>query len=163
MVNLHSAGRTGKARRRALGIRPGPCRWRGTDRRPPGARSVQTTWQELIDAGPDVVLVTPCGFHPGGAVERARTVAPRFPNAAVWGSTRTASWFAPALAACAEPRLHQDPFAEADPAMSSAGTSRTSGHMRIHSAESWLLDEISRVSVQVYSCASIRTDNSSRA
>ncbi|MFF0372571.1 ABC transporter substrate-binding protein [Micromonospora sp. NPDC005087] len=50
----------------------------------PGARSVQTTWQELSDAAPDVVLVTPCGFHLDGAAQQAETVAPRFPGAAVW-------------------------------------------------------------------------------
>ncbi|MER7441594.1 cobalamin-binding protein [Micromonospora avicenniae] len=50
----------------------------------PGARSVQTTWQELIDAAPDVVLVTPCGFRLDGAAQQAETVAPRFPGAAVW-------------------------------------------------------------------------------
>lgn len=50
----------------------------------PGARSVQTTWQELTDAAPDVVLVTPCGFHLDGAAQQAETVAPRFPGAAVW-------------------------------------------------------------------------------
>jgi iron complex transport system substrate-binding protein len=50
----------------------------------PGARSVETTWQELIAAGPDVVLVAPCGFHLDGAVSQARTIADRFPHAAVW-------------------------------------------------------------------------------
>ncbi len=50
----------------------------------PGARSVQTTWQEFTDAAPDVVLVTPCGFHLDGAVAQARSIAPRFPGAQVW-------------------------------------------------------------------------------
>jgi iron complex transport system substrate-binding protein len=50
----------------------------------PGARSVQTTWTELTAAAPDVVLVAPCGFHLDGAIGQARTVAPRFPAAAVW-------------------------------------------------------------------------------
>jgi iron complex transport system substrate-binding protein len=50
----------------------------------PGARSVQTTWQTIIDAAPDVVLVSPCGFHLDGAVRQARTIASRFPDAAVW-------------------------------------------------------------------------------
>jgi iron complex transport system substrate-binding protein len=50
----------------------------------PGARSVQTTWQEFIDAAPDIVLVSPCGFHLDGAAQHARTVAPNFPDAAVW-------------------------------------------------------------------------------
>jgi iron complex transport system substrate-binding protein len=50
----------------------------------PGARSVRTTWAELAGAAPDVVLVTPCGFHLDGAAEQARAVVPRFPGAAVW-------------------------------------------------------------------------------
>ncbi len=50
----------------------------------PAARSVQTSWQELVAARPDVVLVAPCGFHLGGAASQARTVAARFPGAAVW-------------------------------------------------------------------------------
>ena len=50
----------------------------------PGAQSVQTTWQEFSDAAPDIVLVSPCGFHLDGAAQQARTVAPNFPDAAVW-------------------------------------------------------------------------------
>jgi iron complex transport system substrate-binding protein len=50
----------------------------------PGARSTPSTWDEFADAAPDVVLVAPCGFHLDGAVRQARTVAPRFPGAAVW-------------------------------------------------------------------------------
>jgi iron complex transport system substrate-binding protein len=49
-----------------------------------GARSVETTWAELAAAAPDVVIVAPCGFHLDGATEQARTMAPRFPDAAVW-------------------------------------------------------------------------------
>ncbi len=50
----------------------------------PGTRSVQTTWQEFLDAAPDVVLVAPCGFHLAGAIQQARTMAPRFPGTPVW-------------------------------------------------------------------------------
>jgi iron complex transport system substrate-binding protein len=50
----------------------------------PGARSVETTWAELAGAAPDVVLVTPCGFHLDGAAEQAQRVVPHFPGAAVW-------------------------------------------------------------------------------
>jgi iron complex transport system substrate-binding protein len=50
----------------------------------PGARSVETTWDALAAAAPDVVLVTPCGFHLDGAARQAETVAPHFPGAAVW-------------------------------------------------------------------------------
>ncbi|MGH3655561.1 MAG: ABC transporter substrate-binding protein [Micromonosporaceae bacterium] len=50
----------------------------------PGARSVQTTWAEFTGAAPDIVLVTPCGFHLDGAVEQARSVARELPGVAVW-------------------------------------------------------------------------------
>jgi len=50
----------------------------------PGTRSVQTTWHEFTAAAPDIVLVTPCGFHLDRAADQARTIAPRFPDAAVW-------------------------------------------------------------------------------
>jgi iron complex transport system substrate-binding protein len=41
----------------------------------PGARSVQTSWADIAAAGPDLVVVAPCGFHLAGAVEQARLVA----------------------------------------------------------------------------------------
>ncbi|MEQ4304039.1 ABC transporter substrate-binding protein [Plantactinospora sp. B6F1] len=50
----------------------------------PGARSVQTTWQEFADAEPEIVLVTPCGFHLDGAARQAEVVARRLPGVAVW-------------------------------------------------------------------------------
>ncbi|MBG0561226.1 ABC transporter substrate-binding protein [Actinoplanes aureus] len=50
----------------------------------PGQRSVATTWAELAAPGPDVVLVTPCGYHLDGAVRQAESVVPHFPGAAVW-------------------------------------------------------------------------------
>ncbi|GIH18550.1 ABC transporter substrate-binding protein [Rugosimonospora africana] len=50
----------------------------------PGARSTQTTWREFTDAAPDVVLVTPCGFHVEGAARQARTIVDRFPGTQVW-------------------------------------------------------------------------------
>jgi iron complex transport system substrate-binding protein len=50
----------------------------------PGARSAETTWEALAAAEPDVVLVTPCGFHLDGAAQQAETVVPHFPGAAVW-------------------------------------------------------------------------------
>jgi iron complex transport system substrate-binding protein len=49
-----------------------------------GRRSVETTWAELAAAAPEVVLVTPCGFHLEGAAAQAKTVAPHFPGAQVW-------------------------------------------------------------------------------
>jgi iron complex transport system substrate-binding protein len=50
----------------------------------PGARSVETTWAQFAAAAPDLVLVTPCGFHLGGAVRQARVVAPHLPGVPVW-------------------------------------------------------------------------------
>jgi iron complex transport system substrate-binding protein len=50
----------------------------------PGAKSVQTGWDEFVDAAPDVVIVSPCGFHLDGAIAQAHAVAGRFPDAAVW-------------------------------------------------------------------------------
>ncbi|MEU4424941.1 ABC transporter substrate-binding protein [Actinoplanes sp. NPDC024001] len=50
----------------------------------PGQRSVALTWAELAAPEPDVVLVTPCGYHLEGAARQAETVAPHFPGAAVW-------------------------------------------------------------------------------
>ncbi|MFI5934444.1 ABC transporter substrate-binding protein [Actinoplanes sp. NPDC051494] len=49
-----------------------------------GQRSVETTWAALSAARPDVVLVTPCGFHLDGAAGQARRVVPHFPDAQVW-------------------------------------------------------------------------------
>ena len=50
----------------------------------PGVRSAETTWAELAAAAPDIVLVTPCGFHLDGAAEQAKAVLPHFPGARVW-------------------------------------------------------------------------------
>ncbi|WP_199514794.1 ABC transporter substrate-binding protein [Nucisporomicrobium flavum] len=50
----------------------------------PGARSVETSYAELAAARPDIVLVTPCGFHLDGAADQAHRVVPHFPGAAVW-------------------------------------------------------------------------------
>jgi iron complex transport system substrate-binding protein len=50
----------------------------------PGAKSVQTTWAEFAAAAPDLVLVTPCGFHLDPAAEQARAVARHLPGVPVW-------------------------------------------------------------------------------
>jgi len=50
----------------------------------PGARSGQTSWDEFDVAEPDLVLVTPCGFHLDGAADQARTVAAALPGVPVW-------------------------------------------------------------------------------
>jgi iron complex transport system substrate-binding protein len=49
-----------------------------------GARSVETTWAALAADRPQIVLVTPCGFHLEGAAAQAATVVPHFPGAQVW-------------------------------------------------------------------------------
>jgi len=49
-----------------------------------GRRSVETTWAALAAAEPEIVLVTPCGFHLEGAAAQARTIVPHFPGAQVW-------------------------------------------------------------------------------
>ncbi|MDG4751438.1 ABC transporter substrate-binding protein [Micromonospora sp. WMMD718] len=41
----------------------------------PGARSTPTTWADLRAAGPEVVLVAPCGFHLDGAADQAAASA----------------------------------------------------------------------------------------
>jgi iron complex transport system substrate-binding protein len=50
----------------------------------PGARSVQTTWAEFADAAPDLLLVSPCGFHLDGAAAQAETAARHLPGVPVW-------------------------------------------------------------------------------
>jgi iron complex transport system substrate-binding protein len=51
----------------------------------PGAKSVETTWAAIAEEQPDVVIVSPCGFHLDGAAEQARLVLDRLPvGAAVW-------------------------------------------------------------------------------
>ncbi|MER7284043.1 ABC transporter substrate-binding protein [Dactylosporangium sp. NPDC000244] len=50
----------------------------------PVLRSVQVGWPDLTAAEPDVVVVSPCGYHLEGAAEQAALVAPRFPEAEVW-------------------------------------------------------------------------------
>ena len=51
----------------------------------PGDRSVQTTWDEIAAATPDVVIVAPCGSGLDGASEQARSVSEFIPTSvAVW-------------------------------------------------------------------------------
>ena len=61
----------------AAGGEPVVCR--------PGERSVQSTWQEIADAQPDVVIVAPCGFGLDGASEQASSIINQLPNSvSVW-------------------------------------------------------------------------------
>jgi iron complex transport system substrate-binding protein len=50
----------------------------------PGARSVGTSWAEVADEHPEVVIVAPCGFHLDGALDQARAVADQLPGVQVW-------------------------------------------------------------------------------
>ncbi len=50
----------------------------------PRARSLQTTWEQVRAAEPDVIVVAPCGFHLAGAAEQARLAVAQVPGAAVW-------------------------------------------------------------------------------
>ena len=50
----------------------------------PGEASVPATWQAIAAAEPDCIVVAPCGYHLEGAVDQARSVAPRFPGVPVW-------------------------------------------------------------------------------
>ena len=85
--------------RRALGARPGPGGGRRAGRRRTRAASVETTWDEIAAAAPDVVIVAPCGFHLDGAAEQARAGAPRLRRSAGVGHRRaTASWCGPVRA-----------------------------------------------------------------
>jgi iron complex transport system substrate-binding protein len=51
----------------------------------PGAKSVETSWAEIASASADVVVVSPCGFHLGGAANQAALVLDQLPTGvAVW-------------------------------------------------------------------------------
>jgi iron complex transport system substrate-binding protein len=49
-----------------------------------GERSVPTTWEAIVEAAPDVVVVAPCGFDLDGASELAHSVLASLPASAVW-------------------------------------------------------------------------------
>ena len=49
-----------------------------------GRRSEPLTWHEIAAAGPDLVLVAPCGYHLAGAVSQARAVTEALPGVPVW-------------------------------------------------------------------------------
>ena len=50
-----------------------------------GTHSGALSWDAVVDAGPDIVIVAPCGFGLVGAVEHARLALPHLPeSAAVW-------------------------------------------------------------------------------
>jgi iron complex transport system substrate-binding protein len=50
----------------------------------PGERSLQSSWDDIRAAAPDLVLVAPCGFHLDGAAEQAATILGQVPGVPVW-------------------------------------------------------------------------------
>jgi iron complex transport system substrate-binding protein len=51
----------------------------------PGERSVPTTWDDIREADPDHIIVSPCGYGLPGAVKQAQQVLDQMPTrAAVW-------------------------------------------------------------------------------
>jgi iron complex transport system substrate-binding protein len=49
-----------------------------------GGHSVQTTWDQIAAAGPEVVVVAPCGFHLDGAAAQAGLAVRHLPGIPVW-------------------------------------------------------------------------------
>jgi iron complex transport system substrate-binding protein len=49
-----------------------------------GKRSIPVSWAELAAPRPEIVLVTPCGYHLEGAIRQAEAVVQHFPGATVW-------------------------------------------------------------------------------
>ncbi len=50
----------------------------------PGGRSEPTSWDRIAAAGPEVVVVAPCGFHLDTAAAQAELVARELPGLPVW-------------------------------------------------------------------------------
>jgi iron complex transport system substrate-binding protein len=50
----------------------------------PGRPSVQTGWDQIAAARPEVVVVAPCGFHLDAAAEQAELAARQLPGVPVW-------------------------------------------------------------------------------
>ncbi len=51
----------------------------------PGQRSVQTTWEDISEASPDVVLVSPCGYGLDASADQAHAVLDKLPETSqVW-------------------------------------------------------------------------------
>ena len=49
-----------------------------------GQHSRERSWDDIIDARPDLVLVSPCGFDLDGAAVQATAVVERLPGVPVW-------------------------------------------------------------------------------
>jgi iron complex transport system substrate-binding protein len=50
----------------------------------PGQRSEPIPWHQIAAAGPDVVIVAPCGYHLAGAVSQAAVATAALPGVPVW-------------------------------------------------------------------------------
>jgi iron complex transport system substrate-binding protein len=49
-----------------------------------GQHSRERSWDDIVDAGPDLVLVSPCGFDLDGAAGQAVVAVVRLPGVPVW-------------------------------------------------------------------------------
>ena len=49
-----------------------------------GQHSRERSWDDIVGAGPDLVLVSPCGFDLAGASAQAEAVADRLPGLPIW-------------------------------------------------------------------------------
>jgi iron complex transport system substrate-binding protein len=50
----------------------------------PAARSLQSSWEAIASAVPDIVLVAPCGFHLDAAARQSEFVVEQLPGVPVW-------------------------------------------------------------------------------
>jgi iron complex transport system substrate-binding protein len=50
----------------------------------PGDRSEQASWEQIMAARPEAVVVAPCGFHRDGAAAQAELIACHLPGIPVW-------------------------------------------------------------------------------
>jgi iron complex transport system substrate-binding protein len=50
----------------------------------PGQRSAELSWSAVAAAHPDLVIVSPCGYHLAGAAAQAETVTAALPGIPVW-------------------------------------------------------------------------------
>ena len=50
----------------------------------PGGRSLETSWDRIAAARPEVIVVAPCGFHLDGAAAQAELVVRHLPRMPVW-------------------------------------------------------------------------------
>ena len=50
----------------------------------PGEPSAATSWAEIANAAPELVVVAPCGYHLDGAAAQARLAAQALPGLRVW-------------------------------------------------------------------------------